>query len=145
MLLVARWPVASSWIIVEKIIEHNITRLAVENNTDTSLKTLLEDKLKAKGYTICTITEKYNTVNKEQRIKDARGDIRRFIIFKDKKMYRPNTDYGRFMKNLTRYSFDYPNKHDDAPDSMALFRTEIILDRGRPSKPKPINRVKLMI
>lgn len=129
--------------IVEKIIEHNITRLAIENNTDTSLKTLLEEKLKAKGYLVCTITEKYNTVNKEQRIKDARGDIRNFIVFKDKKMYRPNTDYGRFMKNLTKYSFDYPNKHDDAPDSLALFRTEIILDRGRPSKPKPINRARL--
>lgn len=66
-------------------------------------------------------------------------------MFKDKKKYKPNTDYGRFMKNLTVYSFDYPNKHDDAPDSMAMFRTEIILDRGRPSKPKPINRARLGI
>lgn len=131
--------------IVEKIIEHTITRFVIENNTDTSLKTLLEDRLKAKGYVNCEITEKYNTVKKEQRIKDARGDIKKFVVFKEKKMYKPNSDYGRFMKNLTTYSFDYPNKHDDAPDSMALFRTEIILDRGKPNKPKAIDRRKLGI
>lgn len=131
--------------IVEKIIQHTVTRFVIENNIDTSLKTLLEEKLKAKGYYLCEIVEKYNTVNKEQRIKDARGDIKRFVVFKEKKMYKPNTDYGRFMKNFTIYSFDYPNKNDDAPDSMALFRTEIILDRGKPSKPKPINRAKLGI
>lgn len=131
--------------IIEKIIQHTITRFVIENNTDTSLKTLIEDRLKIKEYLLCEITEKYNTVNKEQRIKDARGDIKKFIVFKEKKSYKPNTDYGRFMKNFTTYSFDFANKHDDAPDSMALFRTEIILDRGRPSKPKAINRTKLGI
>lgn len=131
--------------IVDKIIQHTITRFVIENNIDTSLKTLLDEKLKTKGYYLCEIVEKYNTVNKEQRIKDARGDIKKFIVFKEKEMYKPNTDYGRFMKNFTTYSFDYPNKNDDAPDSMALFRTEIILDRGKPSKPKPINRTKLGI
>ena len=60
-------------------------------------------------------------------------------------MYKPISDYGRFMKNFTTYSFDYPNKFDDAPDSMAMFRTEIILDRARPSKPKPIARAILGI
>ena len=49
------------------------------------------------------------------------------------------------MKNFTTYSFDYASKNDDAPDSMAMFRTEIILDRGRPNKPKAINRASLGI
>jgi len=131
--------------IIAKIEEHNITWLVVENNTDTSLKTLLEDRLKQKGVFTCIITEKYNTVKKELRIKDQQGLIRKLLVFKDKKIYKPNTDYGRFMGNLTKYSFDYPNKHDDAPDSLALFVTEIILERGRPSKPKPINRYRLGI
>ena len=127
-------------LIVDKIIEHNITTLVVENNIDTSLKTLLEEKLHKKGYFLCEIVEKYNTVKKEQRIKDTRGLIKKFMVFKDKKTYKPNTDYGRFMKNFTTYSFDYANKHDDAPDSVAMFTTEIILGRGKPSRPKPINR-----
>lgn len=131
--------------IVDKIIEHNITVLVVENNIDTSLKALLEEKLRIKGYYLCEIIEKYNTVKKEQRIKDSRGLIKKMIVFKEKKMYTPNTDYGRFMKNFTTYSFDYANKHDDAPDSVAMFTTEIILGRGKPNKPKPVNRYKLGI
>ena len=51
--------------IIAKIEEHNITWLVVENNTDTSLKTLLEQKLKEKGIYTCIITEKYNTIKKE--------------------------------------------------------------------------------
>lgn len=129
--------------IVDKIIEHTITKFVVENNIDTSLKTLLEEKLIKKGYGYCEIIEKYNTVKKEQRIKDARGIIKKFILFKDKKSYKPNTDYGRFMKNFTTYSFDFPNKHDDAPDSVAMFANEIILDKAKPSKPQAINRAML--
>ena len=66
--------------------------------------------------------------------------MRKLLYFKPKTHYKPNSDYGRFMKNLTTYSFDYPNRNDDAPDSGALFVTEIILERGKPNKPKPISR-----
>lgn len=100
--------------IVDKIIQHNIIKFVIENNIDTSLKTVLEDRLHEKGYYVCEIIEKYNTVKKEERIKNARGVALKSIVFKDKRLYKPNTDYGRFMKNLTTYSFDYPNKYDDA-------------------------------
>lgn len=130
--------------IIAKIQEHNITWLAIENNTDTSLKSLLEKMLKDKGIYTCTITEKYQgNRKKELRIKDTQGLIRKMMNFKEKQAYKPNSDYGRFMKNLTTFSFDYPNRNDDAPDSLALFVTEIILMRSRPSKPKPINRAML--
>ena len=131
--------------IVDKIIEHTIVKFVIENNIDTSLKTLLEEKLKAKDYHLCEIIEKYNTVKKEQRIKDCRGIIKKTVVFKEKRAYKPNTDYGRFMKNFTTYSFDYANKHDDAPDSMAMFTNEIILDKSKLNKPKPINRASLGI
>lgn len=131
--------------IIAKIEQHNITWLVVENNTDTSLKTLLETKLKAKGINTCIITEKYNTVKKEMRILQNSGLIKKLIFFKDKTRYKANSDYGRLMKNLRTYSFDYPNKNDDAPDSLALFITEIVLMKGRPSKPKPIDRRALGI
>ena len=126
--------------IIAKIEEHHITWLVIENNTDTSLKALLDKMLNDRGIYYCTITEKYNTKKKELRIKDNQGTMRKLLYFKPKTRYKPNSDYGRFMKNLTTYSFDYPNRNDDAPDSGALFVTEIILERGKPSKPKPINR-----
>ena len=126
--------------IVDKIIEYNIVEFVIENNTDTSLKSLIELKLKEKGYDLCIIREKYNTANKEQRIKDNRGIVRSRIKFKNKTKYAPNTDYGRYMKNLTEYSFDYPNKNDDAPDASSMMASEIIIGVGKFSKPIPVDR-----
>lgn len=113
-------------LIIDKIIQHKIIRLMVENNTDVSLKSLLEMKLKQKGISFCIIDEKFNTPKKEVRIKDMRGLIIRKMLFKKKGMVGVNSDYGRFMDAFTKYSFDYANKNDDAPDSLALYVAEII-------------------
>ena len=129
--------------IVDKIIEDQIVELVIENNTDTSLKTLIEDRLKARNYSLCEIREKYNTAVKEQRIKDNRGIVKSRIKFKEKKSYFPNTPYGRFMKNMNYYSFDYPNKHDDAPDSSCMFASEIIIGKYAYGKVEGIDRKAL--
>lgn len=126
--------------IIEKIILHRITTLVIENNTDESLKTLLDDRLKARGVYWCKILEKYNTVKKETRIKDNLWTILTLIIFRDKSIVKPNTDLGRLMDNITKYSFDYPNKFDDGPDGTALYASEIILGKSILNKPKPIRR-----
>lgn len=132
-------------LIVDKIIEHHIVELVIENNTDTSLKALLEIKLKERGYDLCEIREKYNTANKEQRIKDNRGIVRSKIKFKNKTDYLPNSEYGRYMENLNKYSFDFPNKHDDAPDASSMMASEIIVGKGYLAKPIPIDRKALGI
>jgi hypothetical protein len=117
--------------VVDKIIDHNILNFEIENNTDTSLKVVIEDRLKKKGYSNCIITEKFNTVKKEIRIKDARGLILRKMIFKKKGLYSANSDYARAMEAFTTYSFDYANKNDDAPDSLALYvNTHMIGTKG---------------
>ena len=79
------------------------------------------------------------------RILQNSGLIKKLIFFKEPTNYKQNSDYGRLLKNLRTYSFDYPNKNDDAPDSLALFITEIVLMRGKPSKPKPVDRRSLGI
>ena len=127
--------------IIEKIIEHKITTLVIENNIDTSLKRLLEDKLHARRIYWCTIIEKYNTVKKEERIKNNRGIIQKQVVFPDKSIIRPNTDVGRMMDNVTKYSFDKPNVHDDGIDSVCMYGSEIIMGRGSLSKPKAIKRI----
>lgn len=126
--------------IVEKIIHNNVTKFVIENNTDTSLKALIEMKLKEKGYLLCEIIEKYNVKVKENRIKDNRGHVQRMMVFKDKSMIKPNTDEGKFMENLTKYSFDHANKHDDAPDSVCMYASEIILGKGYVPKVEPTDR-----
>ena len=126
--------------IVDKIILNMVTLLVIENNTDTSLPTIISDRLKKKNYFLCEIRTKYNTQPKEQRIKDNRGIVRNNIKFKNKTDYAPNSDYGRFMDNLTKYSFDYPAKHDDAPDSISMMASEIIMGKSVLPKAKPFKR-----
>lgn len=126
--------------IVDKIIDNMVTLLVIENNTDTSLPKIIEDKLHERKYYLCEIRTKYNTQPKEQRIKDNRGIVRNRIKFKNKKNYSPNSDYGRFMDNLTKYSFDYPAKHDDAPDSISMMASEIIMEKSKLPKAVPFKR-----
>ena len=127
--------------IIEKIIVNIITTLVIENNIDTSLKNLLEEKLHSRGVYYCTIIEKFNTVKKEERIKNNRGIVQKQIVFPDKSIVKPNTDIGRMMDNLTKYSFDKPNLHDDGVDSICMYASEIILGKGNLSKPKAIRRL----
>ena len=127
--------------IIEKIVNNRITTLVIENNIDTSLKALLEAKLKLKGVFWCTIIEKYNTVKKEERIKNNRGIVQKQIIFPDKSIIKANTDIGRMMDNITKYSFDKPNLHDDGIDSICMYASEVIMGRGALSKPKAIKRI----
>ena len=129
--------------IVQKIIDNKVIRFSVENNTDTSLKSILEMKLKEKGIDYCIIDEKFNSAKKEIRIKDARGIILRKISFKSKGEFSPNSDYGRFMYAFTTYSFDYANKNDDAPDSLALYTTQILLENNKKNKVTFIDRSKI--
>lgn len=127
--------------IIEKIIEYKITTLVIENNIDTSLKTLLADKLNNRGVNWCTIIEKYNTVKKEERIKNNRGIVQKQIVFPDKSIIRPNNDIGRMMDNVTKYSFDKPNVHDDGIDSICMYGSEIILGKGTLAKPMAVRRL----
>ena len=127
--------------IVAKIEINRITLLFIENNTDTSLKTLLEKMLHERGIYFCTIIEKFTAgKSKETRIKDNMWTVLSCIVFKDKSIVKPNTDIGRLMDNITKYSFDYPNKFDDGPDGASMFASEIILGKGGLSKPKAMRR-----
>lgn len=126
--------------IVDKIIFNKIIALVIENNTDTSLKEVIEEKLRAKSYYGCVIYEKYAVTNKEVRINQMKDVIKDKMVFPSKNKYGINTQIGKAMNQLTVYSFDFPNRHDDMPDSLALFADQIILENAIPQKAEPIRR-----
>lgn len=131
--------------IVDKIIEHKLNKLVVENNTDTSLKMVLETKLHERGYYGCTIIEKYSVMNKEKRINDHQGDIRNMIEYPRKGKYPPNSDMGKALESMTSFSFIYPNKFDDAIDSICLFVMEFISNVNLLAKARGFDRRRLGI
>lgn len=126
--------------ICDKIIENKVMQLVIENNTDTSLKDILEIKLREKGYYGCVIYEKYASVNKEMRINDMKDLIKDKIYFPNRRKFGNNTDMGKAIEQLTSYSFNFPNKHDDMPDSLALFGDQIILGNAIPQKAVAVKR-----
>lgn len=75
--------------------------------------------LKEKGIK-CTVTTKAapTHVSKEQRVFDKAPDIREHFVFltSDKR----DKEYQAFMDNVFTFTISGKNKHDDAPDSLAM-------------------------
>ena len=115
-------------LIVAKIIQRKITRLYVERNTEECIETLLTDKLKEQGYTACVIEEVYSTEPKDRRIMSAEGDIKSKIIFPQYGIYAPSNDLGKALLNVYGYTYNKKVEHDDAPDSIALFAKNFIMN-----------------
>ena len=67
------------------------------------------------------ITTKYTTANKETKIIVNSGWVKEHCLFKDKSMYKRQSDYGKMMDMLCSYTVVGKNPHDDVPDGMAMF------------------------
>ncbi len=115
-------------LIASKVIQHKITRLYVERNTEECIETLLKDRLEEQGYFSCVIEDVYSTEPKEKRILSAEGDIKSKIIFPQYGLYANSSDMGKALLNVYGYSYSGKMKHDDAPDSLALFSKRFIMN-----------------
>lgn len=124
--------------IVDKIIENHIIFLVIESNVTSELKKALDTRLEEKGITWCEIVEKYNFENKAARIENEKGIIKRQLVFPQRGMYGINTDIGRYMDNLTTYNATGTNANDDAPDSAAMFCSEVIEENSQPQVAEPL-------
>ena len=126
--------------IVNMIIKHHIIFLVIESNVTSELKKAIDDRLQQKGISYCEIVEKYNVENKQARITDQKGNIKKRLVFPKKGMYGINSDMGKAMNNLTLYNETGRNANDDFPDACALMCSEIIDEGSKPQKPKAIKR-----
>lgn len=124
--------------IVDKIIEHHIILLVIESNVTSELKQAIEERLEKRNAMFCEIYEKYNTTPKAMRIESEKGVIKKQMVFPTKNTYGENTHIGRFMNNLTLYNSSGSNANDDAPDSCALFGSEIIEENSQPQVATPL-------
>ena len=128
--------------IVNKIIDNRIICLVIESNVTSELKQAIEEMLATKNIDYCEIIEKYNTIQKSARITNEMHLIKKSLVFPNKTMYGINTDIGRFMENLTLYNSDGSNPNDDAPDSAAMFCSEIIEENSQPQIAMPLPNIR---
>ena len=131
--------------IVDKIIEHNIVFMVIESNVTSELKANIERICRERGVVPPEIIEKYNVENKAARITNEMHLIKKVLVFPDKIMYGINTDMGKFMNNLTTYNSDGTNANDDAPDSSAMFCSEIIEENSQPQVAEPLPFIRQLM
>lgn len=122
--------------IIEKIIQHNITKFVIEKNIDTSLKALLDKMLAEKGIFYCEIIEVYSTIKKEEKIFNMENTIKHYCVFPNEHLYTISSQMGRFMYDLMGFSYTSKNEHDDSIDSVATFCQRLIVSPARINKPK---------
>lgn len=131
--------------VISKILEHHVVFLVIESNVAQELKKNLDDRLQALGISWCIIEEKYNRIPKSTRIEMQKGLVKRVMVFPKRDLYGTNTEMGKFMANLTLYNNAGTNPNDDAPDSCALFCSEIIEEGSKPTKVEAVPFIRQYI
>jgi predicted phage terminase large subunit-like protein len=117
-------------IVVGKLMQHlpHLSRFEANNGGDEYADAVDED-LKALGIRLNISHRKApSTQSKLSRIVRAAPDIKKFY-FLDKK--HRSKEYAAFMKELTSFTQTGKNKHDDAPDSLAMLADLIYHSIGK--------------
>lgn len=107
------------------LIRHNVKTATFESNSAGEYfgRDVMEI-VKSQGGR-CSARFKFNCANKITRMENARDNIIRDYYFKDFKKMDRQSPYYKFMKELTTMTRSGKVKHDDAPDSLALFENEM--------------------
>ena len=119
--------------IVKKILQNTIVRCYYEENIDTSLGTVLKEKLektKSGAEKWCNLKHIYSTGNKQSRIADMADTIINNIVFPSEKFANSKTQLGFAVYQLTQYNGE-DSKHDDFPDSLSMFASEEIINKNK--------------
>lgn len=108
--------------LTDLIVRHEVQQVQFESNVGGSrIAFEVQDRVKKEGCS-CAITTKYTEKNKETKIIANAEWVKRNCLFLEKSEYSSKSDYGKFMENLLSYAVGGKNKHDDAPDGMAIYK-----------------------
>ena len=107
------------------LIKHNVKTVTFESNSAGEyFGRDVMDIVKNQGGR-CSARYKFNCSNKITRMENARDNIIRDYYFRDFRKMDRQSQYYKFMKELTTMTRSGKVKHDDAPDSLALFENEM--------------------
>lgn len=119
--------------IVQKILSNKIVRCYYEENIDTSLGSMITEKLektKTRAEKWCEMKHLYSTANKQSRIADMANTIINNIVFPSEKIANTKTQMGFAVYQLTQYDAER-SINDDFPDSLSMFASEEIVFKNR--------------
>lgn len=98
--------------------KHNVNKCRIESNNGGEIYCKnLKAKCREQGIST-TFDPKFTTANKETRILLSSGQIKEHVYFRSD--YEHNSQYAKFMDNLTGYTLQGKNEHDDGPDTATM-------------------------
>lgn len=109
------------------LVKHHVQQCQFESNKEGSRTANEVEKLVKEKGGRCHITKKYTTQNKETKIIVNSDWVKQHVYFKCPKSedeengYEIKSDYYEMLGFLCSYSQMGKNKHDDAPDALAMF------------------------
>ena len=114
-------------LLCDAVEKYGVSAMQIEANKATeSYATEVRDKLRERGIRINLTTKPAPTnKSKEARIFDKAPEIREHFVFRQQR----NKPYDLFMQNLYSFKVTGKNKHDDAPDSLAM-ACDMVFGRG---------------
>ena len=105
----------------DMLVKHHVQQAQFESNKEGSRTANEVERLVREKGGRCHITKKYTTQNKETKIIVNSSWVGCSALPKDITEYEPKSDYGVMMSFLCSYTQLGKNKHDDAPDALAMF------------------------
>ena len=103
------------------IIRNKVEAVRFESNNGGDRVAFEVDKRLKADKIFCNVTQAYTEQNKETKIILYAPWVKQHVIFKDKSMYEPKSDYGVMMSFLMSYTIAGKNKHDDVVDGLASY------------------------
>ena len=107
------------------LVKHNVKTVTFESNSAGEYfgRDVMESVKNQGGR--CSARFKFNCANKITRMENARDNIIRDYYFRDFRKMDRQSQYYKFMKELTTMTRSGKVKHDDAPDGISLFENEM--------------------
>ena len=113
-------------LIVQAALKHNASAIYVEaTRTTASYAEEIDKRIRSTGnrMNIITTTKHWTGTGKAQRIFDKAPEIKERMVFLDSN--NRSKEYNKFMQNVYSFTIEGKNKHDDAPDSLAMILANI--------------------
>lgn len=115
------------------LIRHQPHKVRFESNqAGGRIADNIEKMIKGKCRTV--IETKYTTANKETKILVNSDWIKKHCLFLEPALYKPKSDYGLFMGNVTTYTTKAKMPHDDGIDSLAMLAEYVSVPERKPAE-----------
>ena len=106
--------------IVSKLIQHRVQMGRFESNSAGGrVAESIQTRTRLAGGRV-KITTKFTTQNKETKIIMASPYVKEHFLFKDNSVIK-DKEYRSFLNNVCSWTMNGKAKHDDGPDSLAMF------------------------